>query len=222
MRMCFRVIGLLLPVCLLPISLMAQSLGQSSDVLGNNPFAVIQQFWVVAGKVKTLQGVPVRGATVTVTPLISAGSKLLTTDAQGEFHTQYQLMAEGVNEFSVLLTVKKKGLQTAHAYVDYGRSARTFAVPVTLHGLVEDADLLSSADLVNTLAPRLKQLGPAEGLAEKSQKDYTKGVDFFSSSTVPSAPCPFSPKWRRTIPRASAAGPCWAWWSWLVRLDRRQ
>ncbi len=179
MKTCFRVLPLLsLLSCILPISALAQSVGQGGGV-GNNPFSMIQTTWVVGGKVKTSQGDPVRGAMVTVTPLTTAGSRIVSTDAQGDFRTQYQLMTEGPIELSVILTAKKKGFQTAHAFVNYGRSGKTWAIPLTLHGLEEDPDLLSSADLISGLAPKLKQLGAAEGLAAKSVKDYTRGIAEF-------------------------------------------
>ena len=187
--------------------------------INDNNFAMTQANWVVGGKVKTSQGDPVRGATVTVTPLTYRRFPNRSTDAQGDFRTQYQLMSRGTVQFSAILTAKKKGFQTAHAFVNYGRSGKTWAVPLTLHGLGEDPDLLSSADLISGLAPKLKQLGPADGLAAKSEKITRGAWQNFSTSTIPSEPCRVSPKWWQIIPRASGAGPCWAlrrlgWCDW--------
>ena len=179
MKTCFRVFLLLLPVCLLPIPTAAQNMGQgiTSD---NGSIAMTQAVWAVAGRVKTIQGDPVRGASVTVTPLGPASPRTLSTNAGGEFRTDYQLRAETVDEFITIFTVKMKGFQTAHAYVNYGRSGKAWWVPITLHELREDdPDLLSPADLVSGLAPKLRQLGPVDGLAAKSAKDYTRGVADF-------------------------------------------
>ncbi len=179
MKTCLLGILFLLLVCLWSIAGMAQAVGPIST-MDNNPFLTSQKVWPVAGKIKTIHGEPVRGATVTVEPLNGTGSRNLTTDPLGEFGTQYQLLGAQETEFSVILTVKKKGFQPAHAYVNYGRSGNAWVVSLTLRELQdEDPGLLSSADLIAGLAPKLKQLGPADGLAAKSEKDYTRGVAEF-------------------------------------------
>lgn len=179
MKACFRGITLLLSACLLPISVMSQATAPTGVTVGSNPYDVVEANWLVAGKVKTVQGDPVRGATVTVAPLMGAPVRSLATNAQGEFRTEYRLSAVEVSGFSVILTVKKKGFQTAHAFVDYGNSLKTWVVPLTLREPEENPELLSRADLISGLAPKLKQLGPADGLSGKSEKDYTRGVEDF-------------------------------------------
>src|SRR5208283_1369709 len=62
MKVCIRGILIFLAACLLPRSVRAQNLGQVG--VGNSVYGLEQAIWVVAGKVKTAQGVPVRGATV--------------------------------------------------------------------------------------------------------------------------------------------------------------
>ena len=112
----------------MPVSGMAQGLGRTTDDL-----TMRERFWIVAGKVKTVQGDPVRGATVTVTPPMYTSPRILATDAQGEFRSEYAVIREGGSDFSAIVTVKKKGFQTAHAFVNYGRSDKTWWVPFTLH-----------------------------------------------------------------------------------------
>ena len=163
---------------LLPQPLTAQFLG-GVDPTVNIPNDLVQSNWVVEGRVKTLQGDPVRAATVLVMPLVSAGPRSLPTDAQGGFHTVYQVNLKEIAEFSLILTVKKKGYQTAHAYVDFGSSAKTWVIPVTLREPQGDPGLLSLDDLTAALAPKLRQLGPADGLSEKNVKDYARGVAEF-------------------------------------------
>jgi len=160
---------------------MAQGLGERSG-MGSTPdnVTMMQNRWIVAGRVKTIQGDPVRGAAVTISPLNSAATRILATDVDGEFQYQFGTIAEEVREFSATLTIKKKGFQTAHAYVNYGHSTRTWWIPFTLHEQEdEDPNLLSTADLISGLAPKLRQLGPADGLSAKSDKDYTRGVADF-------------------------------------------
>ena len=179
MKTCFRVILLFLSVSLLPTPMAAQNMGQGITS-GDESIAMTQASWVVAGKVKTAQGDPVRSATVMVTPLGIANPRTLSTNAEGEFSTEYQLRAETVGEFIVIFTVKMKGFETAHAYVNYGRSGKTWWVPIALREVrEEDPELLPQADLISGLAPTLKQLGPADGLAAKSEKDYARGVEAF-------------------------------------------
>jgi tetratricopeptide (TPR) repeat protein len=157
---------------------------------------LMQKFWLVAGQVKTVQGEPVRGAAVTVAPTdlrsnpvedatelfpLNTSTTIVSTDAQGEFRANFSMVADITPEFNAILTVKKKGFKTAHAFVNYGNSDKTWLVELTLHELRdEDPDLLSPADLISGLAPKLKQLGPVDGLAVKSAKDYTRGVMEFS------------------------------------------
>jgi len=130
-----------------------------------------------------------------VTPVTSTGLRTFYTDAQGEFRSEYQMVTGvGSNEFIVILSAKKKGFQTAHSYVNFGRTNKTWMVPLTLRPTEEDADLLSPADLIAGLAPKLKQLGPADGLAAKSAKDYTHGMADFLDQNNPDRAVPLLTK----------------------------
>ncbi len=209
----FRRILLFLLVCLLPVSAMAQGLGRAGENLGD--VYLQQASWIVGGKVKTVQGDPVRGATVMVTPLIAADARVLTTNAQGEFGTEYLLNSTRVDEFSAILTVKKKGFQTAHAFIDYARSAKNFEIPLTLRDPERDPALLSPADLISGLVPKLKQLGPARRTFDEKREGLHAGSrGFRRPAQVASEPCRFLRESWKIIPRASGAGPCWASLSW--------
>ena len=180
----------ILSLILLPTQGMAQGLGQANITVSTNPYAQVKTPWLVAGKVKNFHGETVKGAAVTVAPTIAVAVRSLSTDAQGQFRTEYQLNASGVDAFNVVLTVKKKGYQTAHAYISYERSAKTWEVPLTLREPDEDPSFLSSGELIAGLSPRLKQLGPADGLSEKSAKDYTLGVTEFFDRNHPERAMP--------------------------------
>jgi Tfp pilus assembly protein PilF len=184
---------LALHVCIygLPLWALAQGLGPTGANILNNGSDMVQGIWIVAGHVKTAQGAPVRGASVTVSPVTAAGPRNLTTDAQGEFRTEYQSVIGAVSGgFSVILTVKKKPFLTAHAYANYGSSNRTWVIPLTLRESEEDPDMLSSQDLIAALAPRLRQLGPEQGLPTKSEKDYTRAVAFLLEQHNPERAVP--------------------------------
>jgi tetratricopeptide (TPR) repeat protein len=171
------------------MSMMAQLLPGAGATAGNHVYDLQHTNWLVVGKVKTIEGNPVRGAAVMVAPL-GASSRVVFTDARGEFSTEYDLNVRTTNELKVVQTVKKKGFQTAHAYADYKVSGQTWRIPLTLRGLEEDPTQLSSTDLIAGLAPRLKQLGPAEGLAAKSARDYSRGVSDFLERNNPERAIP--------------------------------
>ena len=194
---------------LLPVKLMSQALPQSLPSTGPttfdadtgspninilNPNALIQKHWIVAGKVTTLSGDAVAGVKIWVQPTISAESRLVTTDRQGGFYTEYWLNADLVKQFSVVLDANKKGFLKAHLLVDYGSAEKTWAIAITLQDQSPDPKLLSQADFVANLAPRLKKLGSADGLSAKSEKDYMRGVDEFLSQNRPQHALPFLTK----------------------------
>jgi len=138
MRIGLGVVLLFISLGAVSIRGFAQGLGQANATVSDNPYALVQTPWLVVGKVKNANGDPVRGAMVAVAPLIAAQVRTLSTDAQGQFRTEYQLNAVGVDEFNVVLTVKKKGLPAAHAFVSYVRAARTWEVPIVLRVREED------------------------------------------------------------------------------------
>src|SRR5208282_2940598 len=116
MKTSFYVIILFVLTCVLPASVLAQTNLQNTSTFGVSPYDQEQGVWMVSGRVKTIHGDPIKGASVTVSPLVSAGSRILTTDAQGEFKTIYQLNIIDVANFSLILTVKKKAFRTADQY----------------------------------------------------------------------------------------------------------
>ncbi len=184
MKACYRTILVSVLAVLIAVP------GRSQFVPGapnsdNRMYDLHHTNWLVVGTVKTAQGDSVRGIPVMVSPLHAAGSRVVFTDAQGAFSTEYDLNVQTVNDFAFVLTVKKKGYQTAHAYADFLTSGKSWQIPLTLRGLEEDGAQLSLADLISGLAPRLKQLGPAQGLAANSEKDYGRAVADFLEQNNP-------------------------------------
>ena len=175
MRAHLRILVLATAVCLSPALLMAQSGGMSTLDL-----RLVQNHWILAGKVATLRGDPISGAKVDVEPLSgSGGFRSLITDLQGRFQTEYVFNADSVKELSVALTVTKNGFLKAHETIDLGDSSQAWIDTVTLREPEEDPSLLSQADLISRLAPRLKKLGASEGLSAAEEKDYARGVEEF-------------------------------------------
>src|SRR5271157_276442 len=183
-----RVVVLWAAVCLSPAPLIAQNMGVLSGATVGTLDAsrLTHNHWILTGKVTTLRGDPISGAKVDVQPLSASGrSRSLTTDLQGRFQTEYSFNAELVKELSVTLTVTKKGFLKAHETIDLGDSSKTWIIPVTLREPGEDSELLSQADLISGLAPRLRKLGASEGLSAAGEKDYVRGVAEFLDENRP-------------------------------------
>jgi tetratricopeptide (TPR) repeat protein len=185
MKAHFRLLLLFGAVCLLPVPLTAQGVqlpaaGSYGEV---DTSRLRQHQWIVAGKVTTLEGDPIRGAKVLVRPATaSAEFRILETDLQGGFHTDYMVSidyTERLREFSVDLTVTKKGFLKAHRSIDFSGADKAWLIPVTLRSAQEDPNLLLQADLISSLGPRLKKLGASDGLSASEEKDYARGVEEF-------------------------------------------
>ena len=209
-----RILVLLAALCLSPAPLIAQDTGSlafagsstfdlclmqnlsqpglpiaSTPGMSTLDLRLTQYHLILAGKVTTLDGDLIRGAKVDVEPLNSAGAfRSLITDGQGRFQTEYGINAEAkskIEDFSVTLTVSKKGFLKAHETIDLGASQKTWNITVTLREPGEDPKLLSQAELISRLAPRLKMLGASEGLSAAGEKDYARGVEEFLDRNRP-------------------------------------
>lgn len=180
----------------LPAELRAQGVaaqGPVNEGAGAVHVATIpQKDWVVAGQVVNLQGDPVYDARVAVKPInVGAEFRTLTTNRQGEFRTDYFINAELVKELSVEVTATKKGFRNADVLVDVRNSdSMAWIVRVTLREATEDPALLSQAELISTLAPRLKSLGASDGLSAPGEKDYERGVGEFLDRKRPDRALP--------------------------------
>ena len=162
--------------------------------------------WVVAGQVTTLQGAAVVGAKVQVIPKsFSASTRVLLTDRQGEFRAEYSLNLLEVKEFTVEVDVTKKGFRKATLFLDYGEAGNTPLIHVTLRETGEDSELLSQADLISGLAPRLKKLRSSDGLSAAGEKDYARGVAEFLEKNGPDRALPLFTKVTR---RDASCVPC--------------
>jgi hypothetical protein len=130
------------------------------------------------GRATNAAGDPVPGVRVDVMTNAGVPVRVLQSDSKGEFQTDYYLNRfEG--EFTVTVTAVKKGYAKAHAYMNYGASGKTYVIPVVLHAAQDDATLLTQADLVSGLAPKLRTVEPSDGLSSKDTKTFERGAAEF-------------------------------------------
>jgi len=170
-----RIVLLWATLCLLPMTAMAQAIGGLGVPTLEGP-----TFRSVLGIVTDAKGAPVRGANVVI--LTNGGAEqyiAMDTDAQGKFRHDYTFFRYTATEFTVLLTVSKKGYPTAHAYANYGASGIPYGIPVVLRSAANDPTVLSPADLIAGLVPKLRHLETSDGLAAKDVKTYDRGVADF-------------------------------------------
>ena len=208
----WRMLALATALFWVPVAALSQQAQPLAGGAGENTIAGInrlqtqQRNWTVSGKVTALAGQPIAHARVEVAPTVMGGNfRSMMTDAQGQFRTEYWLNFERFHDFSIELTVIKKGFLRAHAFIDLGSSGKTWVIPVTLREPGEDPKLLSQADLIAGLAPRLKQLRASEGLSAGAEKDYARGVAEFLQENRPDRAVPFLDK---VIHRDDSCLPC--------------
>jgi tetratricopeptide (TPR) repeat protein len=136
---------------------------------------------VLAGRVYSPKGTPVAGAEVEVTNSAGAKFQVFFTDKDGDFLAGFHLLdPEAARHFVATLKVTKKGFQVAHRIAEMSGPVNNLSIAISLHlAEPEDPALLSRAELITEVAPRLRQLGPADGLLAKQEKDYARGVQDF-------------------------------------------
>lgn len=136
-----------------------------------------KQVWHIFGQVKTLDGAPASDAKVRID--IGEGSasrKTVDTDLQGKFETQYELDATQYTRLAVTLVASKSGYSQARETVDFGASDKTWGVDLTLREKSQDPDQLPQADLIRSLAPRLRQQATNGLKLASAAKDWESGV----------------------------------------------
>ena len=169
-----RVLYLCAALCLFSVAAFSQN---AETALGDNAMTV-QVHRTVIGRVTTPKGECVRGATVQISTNSGTMFRSVETDSQGVFSTNYDLNFQP-KEFIITVSVTKKGYPTVHAYANYGSSGQPFSIMVVLKQPVRDPTVLTQSELVSQLAPRLRALGPADGLAEKDVKAYARAAGEF-------------------------------------------
>jgi tetratricopeptide (TPR) repeat protein len=182
-----------------PANLMPQ--GQVQSGVGRydigNQLESHQTYRLVAGTVYMPSGDPAVHARVEITNNAGAPYHDLSTDNRGEFRADFNLLGqtEEIKHFIVTVKVTKKGFQTARRYAEMEESDHQIGFAIALHPIQpEDATVLSQADLINGVAPRLRKLGPSDGLSAKEEKDYSRGVQEFLDRSHPDQAVPYLDK----------------------------
>lgn len=139
----------------------------------------VQMSRTVGGRVVTMKGDPIYGAMVIINNNFGGQYKIELTDRRGEFYYEYLTANMVLHECVYTFTVQKKNFRVAHTMAGDENSGKQVGVLITLQPLQEDPDVLSQSDLIKGVAPRLRQLGPADGLSPKDQKEYTRGAQEF-------------------------------------------
>ena len=184
-------------IFLFPITLMAQfggisgsasapgqglTLGNVSTVNGlQSKMSGVMAHKYLAGRVYSPKGEPVANALVEINNNVGAKYQIVSTDKQGDFQAEFTLfdVEEGEN-FVAVLKVTRKGFEVAHRLEEMKGAVNQLNIAINLRAhQEEDPSLLSQAELIKGVAPRLRQLGPADGLQDKQQKDYARGVQDF-------------------------------------------
>ena len=185
MRPGTRVLIGTLSLLLLPAPLRAQNFpplpaAPQAEVTGMGDYTSRGELFLeVNGKVITMKGEPVFGALVQFDSRFGSEYRVLETDRNGQFSTRYVFADQGLKEFTVNLAVSKKGFQRARRSLTGSNTNQHLTAFITLRPALSDPSLLPEADLINGVAPRLKNLGPADGLSPKETPDYNRGVQVF-------------------------------------------
>ncbi|HME00055.1 MAG TPA: hypothetical protein VKM93_22335 [Terriglobia bacterium] len=136
--------------------------------------------WNVFGKITDFKGEPLRAAAVHVDIGMGAKfSKDLTTNAQGEFRTEYTLDMSTNSRLSVNLLVSREGFAPAHEFVDYGAGEKTWEIDVAMRPDTVGDDQLTVPALVSTLAPTLRTSLESDAAIGAAKKDLARGASEF-------------------------------------------
>ena len=177
---------------LLPAILMAQAPGLSGNFTA--PTANMTQDGFRMGMMgarhhKTLaaivydpEGRPVNQAAVEISNNVGVPLRVLYTDRAGEIQADYDFFGGDTGkDFVATIKVSKKGYDVLHKVAVMEGSVNNLGLALTLHTPQSDSNpnLLSQQELINGVAPRFRNLGPADGLTRKGEKDYARAVQDF-------------------------------------------
>jgi Flp pilus assembly protein TadD len=171
-----------LPLFVCLIVLFSSRAAWSQAIPNHSPFGttlrpIEKQVWHVFGQVKTLDGQPARDAKVRVDIGTGPGlGRTIGTDLQGKFDTQYELDVTQYTRLSLTLVASKPGYLDARETVDFGASDKTWGIDLTLREKSQDPDQLSLADLVRSVAPRLRQRAARDLQPTSAAKDWERGA----------------------------------------------
>jgi tetratricopeptide (TPR) repeat protein len=128
----------------------------------------------------------------------SAQPQYTTSSAQGSVSAMdiwsdsndFLLDNRSAGEITFILAASKKGYRKAYKLASDNQSGKSVSVVITLRPAREDPALLSEADLVKAVAPRLREPGSPGDLPTKDMKVYTRGVQEFLDHNHPDRAVP--------------------------------
>ncbi|MGD0695641.1 MAG: tetratricopeptide repeat protein [Terriglobia bacterium] len=206
LKQTFRISKLPLWVFLLvPCTLWSQVIPHP-EIMGSELRKVEKRTWNVFGKVTDLKGAPLRAAAVRVD--IGQGStsvRVLTSNPQGEFRTEYTLDASTNTSLAVKLAIEREGYVPAHEYIDFGVGDKTWEIDIAMQPDTLSDDQLPVRSLVNKLAPTLRAELESDATIGSARKDFRRGAsDFLDSNDAPKA----VPSLMNVVKRYPACGHC--------------
>ena len=190
------------PLYFFPAALMAQTI--QNDFRDSQMNYGLHQIRVVAGLVTNPKGDPIVHAGIEILNNAGVPPRSIQTDSKGRFQSNYEFSTDSdeIQHFTATLKVTKKGFRPAHKFSDIS-ATKVDGMSITLRPVQpEDPNLLSQADLINAISPRLRQLGPADGMAPRTGKSMPGGCKSFSTATTWTRPSLIFIRWSRIVPSA--------------------
>lgn len=152
--------------------------GSGAGLLGDALRSIETNIWHIFGRVTTVRGEPLGDVTVRVDIGSRADSRrVLGTDLQGKFSTQYTLDTRMFRQLNVKLVASKTGYVDARETVDFGVKDETGGINIVMREADESPDQLSMATLIDTLAPRLRDDAAKHSGVEPGRKEFVQGCE---------------------------------------------
>jgi tetratricopeptide (TPR) repeat protein len=184
----------------------AQAGSGGVDTLGSALKSIETKTWQVFGRVTDVRGDPVGGALVRVN--IGMGSdplRVLRSNLQGEFQTQYTLESSMFTSLSVTLVVNKPGYNEAHERAEFSLKDMSSGIEIILRKAGDDAEQLSLATVRDALGPRLQQDAAKRLDADAQRKEFVQGCEELITRHRAAAAVPLLTK---VVERAPACVEC--------------
>jgi tetratricopeptide (TPR) repeat protein len=176
-----RVAAGLLVLALLPSVAGAQILtGGAKPPISVSTFeAASTRTWTIFGQVTGVDGKPLQGVAVRVNALAGTGPvRLLETDLQGKFRTEYELDSKRYSRISVDVVASLRGYLEARDTAEFvSKDGSTRQFRLVLRQATEDPDQLTLSSLIQALGPRLRTAVERGSVPAAAVKGYQKGIE---------------------------------------------
>ncbi len=192
-----------------PGALWGQAPGGASmpnPALGNQELegSRIHQTWHINGKVTDLKGRPIREASVRIDPGLGLKFvKLLTTDVQGQFQTEYTSDMSTSTSLSLNVLAEREGFHAARKFVDFGAGDKTWEIDVMMRPDTDSGDDLPVEALISALAPPLRKSVEETSAISAERKDFERGAEAFLDEREPAKAVPMLNRVVKRYPNCS-------------------